>query len=148
MLGHLFGSLVEKGQVVLLNGEMAAGKTCFAQGVGLGLGVDPSSPVTSPTYTLLNIHQGRMPLYHFDLYRLYQVDDLADLGYDEYAEGKGLTLVEWADRSTEPLNGTLEIEIKTVSQALRRFRFVATSPSGEILLDQLSEKWPEIQIPA
>lgn len=147
-MGHLFGSLVEKGQVVLLNGEMAAGKTCFAQGVGLGLGVDPLSPVTSPTYTLLNIHQGRMPLYHFDLYRLYQVDDLADLGYDEYAEGKGLTLVEWADRSTEPLNGTLEIEITTFNQALRRFCFVATSPSGEILLDQLSEKWPEIKIPA
>jgi len=102
-LGRIFGRLAEAGLVVLLSGQLGAGKTCFAQGVGDGLGVTPSSPVTSPSYTLLNIYQGRFPLYHFDLYRLAQVDDLADLGYDEYAEGEGLTLVEWADRMSGDL---------------------------------------------
>ena len=80
-LGKHLGELTLAGLVVLLNGDLGAGKTCFAQGVGTGLGVASSSPVTSPSYTLLNIHQGRLPFYHFDLYRLSQVDDLADLGF-------------------------------------------------------------------
>ena len=89
-LGRLFGELAGAGLVVLLSGDLGAGKTCFAQGVADGLGVSTDSPVTSPSYTLLNIHSGRLPLYHFDLYRLARVDDLEDLGYDEFAEGDGL----------------------------------------------------------
>ena len=67
-LGKLVGELSSAGMVVLLNGDLGAGKTCFAQGVASGLGVSAETPVTSPTYTLLNIHVGRLPLYHFDLY--------------------------------------------------------------------------------
>lgn len=140
-LGQLFGSLAEAGLVVLLSGQMGAGKTCFAQGVGSGLGVAPSSPVTSPSYTLLNIHQGRFPFYHFDLYRLTQVDDLADLGYDEYAEGEGLTMVEWADRMTGALSSSIDVAIESLGGERREIHFVARDDRGAELLIQLEQKW-------
>ncbi len=140
-LGQLFGGLAEAGLVVLLSGQLGAGKTCFAQGVGTGLGSAPSSPVTSPSYTLLNIHQGRLPFYHFDLYRLTQVDDLADLGYDEYAEGDGLTMVEWADRMTGALSSSIDVAIESLGGEQRKIRFVARDDRGAELLGQLVQKW-------
>ncbi|MEN8688393.1 MAG: tRNA (adenosine(37)-N6)-threonylcarbamoyltransferase complex ATPase subunit type 1 TsaE [Desulfuromonadales bacterium] len=140
-LGQLFGRLAEAGLVVLLSGQLGAGKTCFAQGVGSGLGLAPSSPVTSPSYTLLNIHQGRLPFYHFDLYRLTQVDDLADLGYDEYAEGDGLTMVEWADRMTGALSSSIDVAIESLGGEQRKIRFVARDDRGAELLGQLVQKW-------
>ena len=145
-LGKIFGRLAEPGLVVLLSGQLGAGKTCFAQGVGDGLGVAPSSPVTSPSYTLLNIHQGRFPLYHFDLYRLAQVDDLADLGYDEYAEGEGLTLVEWADRMSGALISSLEVAIESLGGDRRRLYFAARDDRGVELLGQLVRKWTAVDI--
>jgi tRNA threonylcarbamoyladenosine biosynthesis protein TsaE len=141
-LGQLFGSLAEAGLVVLLSGQMGAGKTCFAQGVGTGLGVAPSSPVTSPSYTLLNVHQGRFPFYHFDLYRLTQIDDLADLGYDEYAEGDGLTMVEWADRMTGALSSSINVAIESLGGERRKIHFMAGDDRGAELLGQLVQKWP------
>lgn len=140
-LGELFGSLSEAGLVVLLSGRMGAGKTCFAQGVGAGLGIATSAPVTSPSYTLLNIHQGRFPFYHFDLYRLTQVDDLADLGYDEYAEGDGLTMVEWADRMTGALSSSIDVAIESLGGDRRKIHFVARDERGAELLGQLMQKW-------
>ncbi len=147
-LGQLFGSLAEAGLVVLLSGQLGAGKTCFAQGVGDGLGVAPATPVTSPSYTLLNIHQGRFPFYHFDLYRLAQVDDLADLGYDEYAEGNGLTMVEWADRMTGALISSLDVAIESLGGERRRFYFAARDDHGAEFLGQLVRKWTDVDIPA
>jgi len=147
-LGRLLGRLAEAGLVVLLSGQLGAGKTCFAQGVGAGLGVASSSPVTSPSYTLLNIHHGRFPFYHFDLYRLTQVDDLADLGYDEYAEGEGLTLVEWADRMSGALVSSLDVAIESLGGEVRRFHFVARDDRGAELLDQLAREWAAVDVPA
>lgn len=140
-LGRLFGELAVAGMVVLLNGELGAGKTCFAQGVASGLAVSTASPVTSPSYTLLNIHYGRLPLYHFDLYRLSQVDDLADLGYDEFAEGDGLTLVEWADRMTEELPASIAVSIETLASQQRKFCFDARDDRGRELLAQIVRRW-------
>jgi tRNA threonylcarbamoyladenosine biosynthesis protein TsaE len=140
-LGQLLGELAGAGLVVLLNGDLGAGKTCFAQGVARGLGVSQATPVTSPSYTLLNIHHGRLPLYHFDLYRLSQVDDLAELGYDEFAEGDGLTLVEWADRMTATLSASVSILIEHLAERQRRLRFDALDARGETLLQQLAVEW-------
>lgn len=137
----LFGELVEAGVVVLLNGDLGAGKTCFAQGVARGLGVAADVPVTSPSYTLLNVHHGRMLLHHFDLYRLSRVDDLTDLGYDEFAEGDGLTLVEWADRMSETLPASLAVFIDHHVGELRGFRFEALDERGRGLLAQLAGRW-------
>lgn len=137
-LGKCLGELAYAGLVVLLNGDLGAGKTCFAQGIANGLEVPSASPVTSPSYTLLNIHHGRLPLYHFDLYRLSQVDDLADLGYDDFAEGGGLTLVEWADRMTEGLNASLDVLIEHLSDERRKLSFVAQDVCGRELLEKLA----------
>lgn len=137
-LGCLLGKLAGPGLVVLLAGELGAGKTCFAQGVADGLGVPADSPVTSPSYTLLNIHQGRLPLYHFDLYRLAVVADLEDLGYDEFAEGDGVTLVEWADRLNTPLPASLRIVLTRVDAARRKLCFEADDAVGRELLAALA----------
>ena len=137
-LGRMLGECAAAGLVVLLSGDLGAGKTCFAQGVASGLGVSSASPVTSPSYTLLNIHNGRMPLYHFDLYRLSQVDDLADLGYDEFAEGDGLTLVEWADRMTDGLAASVDVFIEHLSEQHRKLCFRSMDERGRDLLAQLA----------
>lgn len=139
----MLGRAALPGLVVLLNGTLGVGKTCFAQGVASGLGVPPESPVTSPSYSLMNIHVGRLPLYHFDLYRLHRIDDLGDLGYDEYAEGDGLTLVEWAGRLTDGLEANLVVEISRLTETEREIQFVALDTSGEQLLASLSAGLPD-----
>lgn len=137
-LGNLLGSFVLPGTVVLLSGDLGVGKTCFAQGVARGLTVPSETPVTSPSYTLLNVHYGRLPLYHFDLYRLSQVDDLADLGYDDFAEGDGLTLVEWADRMTGGLAASMTVVIERLGETERRVTFEAMDERGGELLTLLT----------
>jgi tRNA threonylcarbamoyladenosine biosynthesis protein TsaE len=137
-LGRRLGQLARPGLVVLLAGELGAGKTCFAQGVADGLGVPADNPVTSPSYTLLNIHRGRLPLYHFDLYRLATVDDLEDLGYDELAESDGVTLVEWADRLSSLLPASLRVVLTRLDEARRELRFEATDDAGRQLAAALA----------
>ncbi|SIT05030.1 tRNA threonylcarbamoyladenosine biosynthesis protein TsaE [Kroppenstedtia eburnea] len=85
----------QPGDVVLLEGDLGAGKTTFAQGVAIGLGIE--EPVDSPTFTLIKeYHGGRLPLYHMDVYRIQSPEE--ELGWDEYFYGEGVTLVEWASR--------------------------------------------------
>lgn len=138
-LGEMLGREVQAGTVVLLSGDLGAGKTCFAQGVAKGLSVSEENPVTSPSYTLLNVHYGRIPFYHFDLYRLSQVDDLTDLGYDDFAEGEGLTLVEWADRMTGALAASLSVQIERLGEKERLVRVTASDAQGEMLLSCFGE---------
>jgi tRNA threonylcarbamoyladenosine biosynthesis protein TsaE len=137
-LGRRLGELAQPGLVVLLAGELGVGKTCFAQGVAAGLGVPATVPVTSPSYTLLNIHQGRLPLYHFDLYRLIAVDDLEELGYDENAEGAGVTLVEWADRLRTALPVALKVTLVRCDEEQRELQFDAANLVGRELLAALA----------
>ena len=137
-LGRRLGELARPGLVVLLSGDLGAGKTCFAQGVADGLGTPAGTPVTSPSYTLLNIHHGRLPLYHFDLYRLSAVADLEDLGYDEVAEGDGITLVEWADRLSAPLPASLLVKLCHIDASRRELRFRADDDDGAKLLAALA----------
>jgi tRNA threonylcarbamoyladenosine biosynthesis protein TsaE len=97
-LGMRLGRLLKPGDFLALIGELGSGKTRFVQGVAAGLQVGSERPVTSPTYSLLHIHSGRLPLYHFDLYRLSGDEDVEQLGFGEYFFGEGVSLVEWADR--------------------------------------------------
>lgn len=100
-IGRQLGALLRPGDILCLYGRLGAGKTALAQGVARGLGV--KGPVTSPTFILINEYEGRLPFYHFDAYRLEGVGEFAGLGYEEYFDGDGVVLVEWADRVAEAL---------------------------------------------
>ena len=94
--GIKLGQILAGGDIVCLNGDLGAGKTTLTKSIGLGLGV--SDYITSPTFTLINEYRGRLPVYHFDVYRLENVDELYDLGFDEYFYGKGVSIIEWAEK--------------------------------------------------
>jgi tRNA threonylcarbamoyladenosine biosynthesis protein TsaE len=101
--GVLLGALLDAGDTVGLIGDLGAGKTHFVQGIAQGLGVDPER-INSPTYTLIAEHQGRVPLYHMDAYRLADASDLQAIGFDEYIDGRdGVLIIEWADRILDAL---------------------------------------------
>ena len=89
------------GDVLLLQGDLGAGKTEFVKGLAAGLGV--TERVTSPTFALLNVYQGKVPVYHFDLYRLERPEELAEIGFDEFLGGDGVAVVEWPDRFWEEM---------------------------------------------
>jgi tRNA threonylcarbamoyladenosine biosynthesis protein TsaE len=131
--------LLRPGDFLALTGELGAGKTQFAKGIAEGLGVDPSVPVTSPTYTLLNIYGGRVPFYHFDLYRLHGGQDLLDLGFEEYFHGDGVCLVEWAERLQDLLpEDHLLITMSHDGADHRIISFTSAGPRGEDLAGLLT----------
>ncbi len=101
-LGRGLGSLLEEGGVVALIGELGAGKTTFAKGVAKGLEA-PVECVRSPSFIIMNEYTGRLPLYHFDLYRFDSIDDIIDLHLDEYIYGDGVSIIEWADKGMDIL---------------------------------------------
>lgn len=94
--GKKLGSLLDGGDLLSLTGDLGAGKTTLTKSIGLGLGV--SDYITSPTFTLINEYKGRVWLYHFDVYRLEDEEDLLDLGYEDYFYSNGVTIVEWGDK--------------------------------------------------
>lgn len=105
--------LLEAGDVVLLSGDLGAGKTAFAQGLGAGLGV--REPVVSPTFTLARVYDGRLRMVHVDVYRLETVHELLDLGLDDLAAGESVTVVEWGDVvSGEFVADRLEVALEHV----------------------------------
>lgn len=94
-LGEKIGQTVQKGTVFTLNGDLGVGKTVFTQGVAKGLGIE--GPVNSPTFTIVQIYdQGRIPFYHFDVYRIGDVSEMDEIGYEDYFYGDGVCLIEWA----------------------------------------------------
>lgn len=95
-LGETLGRLLEPGDVAGLSGELGAGKTALAQGIGRGLGVD--EPVSSPTFALVHEYAGRVPVWHLDTYRVASLDELIDLSWTDLLAGGGVVLVEWPER--------------------------------------------------
>jgi len=95
--GRELAAALGPGDVVLLEGDLGMGKTCFARGVAMGLGV-LHDEVRSPTFTLINPYRGRLPVHHLDLYRIEKESDLDELGLEEILEGDGVAIVEWAER--------------------------------------------------
>jgi len=100
-LGRRLGASAAPGTVYGLYGELGTGKTILAKGIALGLGI--TEDITSPTFTLLEIYPGPLPLYHFDLYRIEDPREFDNLGFDEYLEGDGVSVIEWADRAGSAL---------------------------------------------
>jgi tRNA threonylcarbamoyladenosine biosynthesis protein TsaE len=142
-LGRALGECLTAPVVLFLQGELGAGKTCFTQGLANGLGVAADEAVTSPSYTLMNHYRGRLDLYHFDLYRLSEPDDLIELGFDDYLDGGGVTVVEWADRFPDLGGGALCLEFASPGPEERCITFSAEAGEGELLLARLIERWAE-----
>ena len=136
------GALVREGDVICLSGDLGAGKTTFTQGLALGLGIPEDVPVSSPTFTIVAEHRsGRVPLYHFDVYRLSGPDDLLDIGFDDYLETGGVTVIEWADKIAEALpDDRLDITISITGDRQRTWRFAAGGPRSEALLEDLAAR--------
>jgi len=118
-LGERLGNLLRAGDAVALEGELGAGKTCFIQGMARGLGVEEKY-VVSPSFVLIREYEGRIPLYHVDLYRLHPGAEVAGLGLDEYLEGGGATAIEWAEKAAGQLpDGCIRIEMKSLGETSR-----------------------------
>ena len=101
-LGEKIGQMAKPGMVISLTGDLGVGKTVFTQGLAKGLGIE--EPVNSPTFTIVQVYEeGRLPLYHFDVYRIGDIEEMDEIGYEDYFYGEGVCLVEWADLIREIL---------------------------------------------
>ena len=108
-LGKKLGENCKPGDIILLNGDLGVGKTVFTKGFGKGLGIE--EPISSPTFTIMQIYeQGRLPLYHFDVYRIADPEEMDEIGYEDYFFGKGVCLIEWASL----IQGLLPAECRTI----------------------------------
>ena len=118
-LGEQLAGQLQAGDVVVLEGELGAGKSELARGIARGLGV--TETVTSPSFTILNVYEsGRCPLYHFDWYRLESAEELYELGMDEYLGGDGIAVVEWAERCPEAVpEDAMRISLETAGEQTR-----------------------------
>lgn len=136
-LGALLATVVEPGLVIGLVGQLGAGKTRLVRATATALGADPTS-VNSPTFVLIQEYDSRIPVYHFDTYRLRDVSAFADLGVEEYFGGDGVCFVEWADRVESVLpRDRLQIEVTVVGPNARRLKITATGRYSQKVLSQL-----------
>ena len=131
-LGAALGAKLTPGTILAYRGDLGAGKTAFTRGLARGLGV--FDPVTSPTYTIVNEYLGgRLPLFHFDMYRLASSDDLFDIGWDDYLERGGICAVEWSENVADAMENAISITIEKTGEDTRRITI-----EGEIDLADIS----------
>ena len=118
-IGAALAKTLQPGTVIAYRGDLGAGKTAFTRGLARGLGCDDT--VTSPTYTIVNEYlSGRLPLFHFDMYRLRSADDLWDIGWEDYLDRGGICAVEWSENVQEALEDFILVNIEKVSDESRR----------------------------
>jgi tRNA threonylcarbamoyladenosine biosynthesis protein TsaE len=128
-LGQKIGTLLVAGDVVGLVGELGSGKTWFAKGLALGLGVSPNTIITSPSFTLINEYEGRYKFFHMDVYRLESLSDLLSAGLDEYFYKDGVVAMEWADRWPEILpSWWLKVELIIIDDISREIILSSSHP--------------------
>ena len=129
-IGAALARVLPAGTVIAYRGDLGAGKTAFTRGLARGLGY--AEPVTSPTYTIVHEYLGgRLPLFHFDMYRLASADDLWDIGWEDYLDRNGICAVEWSENVEEALEGAISVTIEKTGEESRRI----TIEGGEFLAD-------------
>ena len=129
-IGSALGKLLPPGTILAYRGDLGAGKTAFTRGLAKGLGCHDL--VTSPTYTIVNEYLGgRLPLFHFDMYRLASSDDLWDIGWEDYLERGGICAVEWSENVSDAMEDAIFITIEKLGEESRRI----TIEGGEFLAD-------------
>ena len=118
-IGAALGRILPPGTILAYRGDLGAGKTAFTRGLAKGLGCDEI--VTSPTYTIVNEYlSGRIPLFHFDMYRLGSSDDLWDIGWEDYLDRNGVCAVEWSENVADALEGAISVTIEKTGEESRR----------------------------
>ena len=139
-LGYEIGQLCEPSDLILLTGELGAGKTCLTQGICRGVGFDGFA--SSPSFVLVREYAGSIPIYHIDLYRLDDMEEVIELGLEDYINSEGLCVIEWADRAQAyfPANH-LRINIKHISLNERSFELSATGQRYIRFLEKIRSKW-------
>lgn len=128
-LGQRMAPWLKAGDVVALYGELGAGKTCLVRGLAKGLGI-AEDQVASPSFSLINEYQGPLPLFHLDCYRLHLAEEIEELGLEEYFDGPGITVIEWAERIKELPEDRLDISFSILTETRRHIRI---SPSGKMV---------------
>ena len=129
-VGETLAKVLQPGAVIAYRGDLGAGKTAFTRGLARGLGY--AEPVTSPTYTIVNEYLGgKLPLFHFDMYRLRSSEDLWDIGWEDYLERGGVCAVEWSENVADALEDPILITIEKLGEETRRI----TIEGGESLAD-------------
>ena len=129
-IGVRLGKCLPRGTVLAYEGDLGAGKTAFTRGLAWGLGA--TEQVTSPTYTIVNEYlSGRVPLFHFDMYRLRSADDLWDIGWEDYLDRNGICAVEWSENVREALEAPVIVRIEKLGEDTRRI----TIEGGDFLAD-------------
>ncbi len=119
LLGERLAKILRPGAVIAYFGDLGAGKTAFTRGLARGLGC--REPVTSPTYTIVNEYlTGKMPLFHFDMYRLGSAEELWDIGWEDYLERGGVCAVEWSEHITQALEDPITVRIEKTGDSSRR----------------------------
>ena len=129
-VGAALGKILPAGTILAYRGDLGAGKTAFTRGLARGLGY--AEPVTSPTYTIVNEYLGgRLPLFHFDMYRLASSDDLWDIGWEDYLERGGICAVEWSENVDDAMEQAIYVTIEKLGEDTRRI----TIEGGESFAD-------------
>ena len=133
-LGARLAGQLRPGDVIAYLGDLGAGKTAFTRGLARGLGI--FEPVTSPTYTIVNEYEGRLPLFHFDMYRLRDADELFDLGWEDYLARGGVCAVEWSENVAEALEDpiTVTIEKDPTAEDTRRITITGGQAHADLSL--------------
>ena len=131
-VGEALGKVLKPGTILAYEGDLGAGKTAFTRGLARGLGAEEQ--VTSPTYTIVNEYlSGRMPLFHFDMYRLASSDDLWDIGWEDYLERGGVCAVEWSENVADAMEGAITVCIQKTGEDSRKITI-----TGGVDLEDLS----------
>lgn len=132
-LGEKLAQKLRPGTVIAFRGDLGAGKTAFTRGLARGLGA--GDRVTSPTYTIVNEYlSGRMPLFHFDMYRLESEDDLFDIGWEDYLERGGVCAVEWSENVAEAMEDAVMISMEKTGEDSRRITIEGGSQYADLSL--------------
>ncbi len=132
-VGVALGAILQPGTVIAYLGDLGAGKTAFTRGLARGLGA--SDLVTSPTYTIVNEYlSGRLPLFHFDMYRLASADELWDIGWEDYLDRGGVCAVEWSENVAEALEAAITVNIEKIGEDSRKITITGGAGLEDISL--------------
>ena len=132
-VGEALGKVLAPGSILAYEGDLGAGKTAFTRGLARGLGA--TEQVTSPTYTIVNEYlSGRLPLFHFDMYRLGSSDDLWDIGWEDYLDRQGVCAVEWSENVADAMEGAVRVRIEKTGEESRRITIEGGEPLADLSL--------------